>query len=108
MSHLESANKRENLIMLLPSNTFSITKCANLLAVVLARDCYEGVQTCFIWIWIVGSYRKAIVGGTLKFLGRIDTFLLVPHWKEHCWDSLVAYVQLVACQIANFLQILRC
>ena len=67
--------------------------CANLLAGFLARDCHEGIQTCDLWVSVlIGSYRRAIVGGTPEFPGQLIALLLVAHWLERWCASLAAQV----------------
>ena len=68
-----------NPIMLLPSTLFpcSIYLCNILLAGFLARDCYEGVLTCDLWVSVlIGSYISAIVGATPEILGKLIALLL--------------------------------
>jgi hypothetical protein len=83
MSHSLTAITRGNPIMLLPPTMFLCTTClcANLLAGFLARDCHEGIQTCDLLVSVpIGSYRRAIVGGTLEFPGQLIALLLVALW----------------------------
>ena len=64
-----------------------------MLAGFLARDCYEGVQTCDLWVSVlIGSYRRLIVGGTQDFLGQLIALLLEAQWLERWCTSLVAKV----------------
>ena len=53
---------------------------ANLLEGFLAKDCYVGIRTSDLWVSVlIGSYRRAIVGGTPEFPGQLIALLLVAH-----------------------------
>jgi hypothetical protein len=104
MSRSESAITWANLIMLLPSTTFSWTiwLCANLLAGFLARDCYEGIRTCDLWVSVlIWTYRRAIVGGTPEFPGQLIASLLVAQWLGHWCTRLVANVRFLVCVVQS-------
>ena len=73
---------------------------ADLFALFVARDCYEGIRTCNLWVRVlIGSYRRAIVGGTPEFLGQLIALLLVAHWLERWCASLAAQVRFLACLV---------
>ena len=79
--------------MLLPPIKFAWTTCScpNRFAGFLARDCYEGIQTCDLWVSVlIWSYRRAMVGGTPEFPGQLIASLLVAQWSERWCTNLVA------------------
>ena len=81
-------------------NSKPINKEYRMLAGFLAKDCHEGIWTCNLWVGVlIGSYRRAIDGGTLEFPGQVIALLLVARWLE-CWcASLAAVVRFLACPV---------